>query len=129
MQTFETEHIVAHDDLDDLDHVNNVRYVLWVQNIAKQHWQKTATTDMLSNFYWVMLSHHLEYKHPAFLNDVIQLKTYILKSEGVTCIRKVEIYNKTAKLLLVTSETKWCLVSAKSNKPARITNEIANLFM
>jgi acyl-CoA thioester hydrolase len=128
MQIFEIEHIVVSDDLDELHHVNNVRYVQWVQDVAKAHWHHYATADILSNYYWVMLSHHLEYKQPAILNDNLTLKTFVIKLEGVTSIRKVEIYNKISNTLLVSSETKWCLINAKTNRPARISDEIANLF-
>ena len=38
MQIFETSRIVKTNDLDELNHVNNIRYVEWVQNIAKAHW-------------------------------------------------------------------------------------------
>ena len=74
-----------------------------------------------------MLSHFIEYKSAAFLNDKIKFKTYVVKSEGVTSVRMVEISDANNKLL-AKSETTWCLMSAKTNKPARITSEIIELF-
>ena len=43
MTVFEVTHTVISDDLDDLLHVNNVRYVQWVQDIAKAHWGAATT--------------------------------------------------------------------------------------
>lgn len=129
MKTFEIEITVSQDDLDHLKHVNNVRYVQWVQDVAEQHWHTNATEKILSDYFWVLLKHTIDYKNPAVLNDVLQLKTYIQESGGVTCIRRVEISNKTTKKLLASSETKWCLVSQETMKPARITEEIRTLFV
>ena len=64
---------VKEDDLDDLFHVNNVRYLQWIQDIAKNHWQTEATTEMLDNYIWMVLNHYIEYKGQAFLNDEIAL--------------------------------------------------------
>lgn len=128
MQTFEKHLIVTQDDLDQLNHVNNVRYVQWVQDIASEHWASRVTKNISDTYFWVLLKHTIDYKGEAILGDVIKLKTYIKKAEGVTSIRKVEMYDKNTDKLLVTSETVWCLISNKTKKPARITPEIANLF-
>ncbi|MGC1631215.1 MAG: thioesterase family protein [Gelidibacter sp.] len=128
MQTFEIQIIVTQEDLDSLNHVNNVRYVQWVQDVAEQHWHAKATEQILSEYFWVLLKHHIEYKNPAVLGDVIILKTYIKESGGATCVRMVDIYNKNTNKLLASSETTWCLVSQKNMRPSRITEEIKTLF-
>ena len=128
MQTFETQIIVRQGDLDELNHVNNVRYVQWVNDIAKAHWYKNASTEILNNYFWVLISHTIEYKSQAFLNDKIKLKTYVTKGEGVTSNRIVEIYNDKTEKLLAKSETNWCFMSAKTKRPTRITEDIKKLF-
>lgn len=128
MQSFEIHIIVAQEDLDNLNHVNNVRYVQWVQDVAEEHWNTKATEKILSEYFWVLLKHHIEYKNPAVLGDVIKLKTYIKESGGATCVRMVDIYNKNTDKLLASSETTWCLVSQKNMRPSRITEEIKILF-
>lgn len=128
MQSFESQITVSQDDLDNLNHVNNVRYVQWVQDVAEKHWNENATPQMLSDYFWILLKHHIEYKNPAVLGDEILLKTYIKESGGVTCVRMVEIFNKNSNKLLAVSETKWCLVSQKNMRPSRITDEIRLLF-
>ena len=129
MHTFETIFTVTQDDLDHLNHVNNVRYVQWVQDIAAKHWEFGATQEVKDQYFWVLLKHTIEYKNPAFLGDPIKLRTFVEKSEGVTSIRIVEIYNNTTSKLLSKSETHWCLISKTNNRPARITKEIENLFI
>ncbi|MCB0464033.1 MAG: acyl-CoA thioesterase [Flavobacteriaceae bacterium] len=129
MKIYEQTIIVKPDDLDELNHVNNVRYIEWVNDVAKSHWTKLATQDMLQNYFWVLINHHITYKSQAVLNDNILLKTSVKSSEGVTSTRIVEIYNYDTQKLLATSETKWCFMDAKTKKPARITSEIINLFL
>ncbi len=128
MKTLEQEISVSKNDLDDLNHVNNVIYIQWVQEIAKNHWKSLVSDEIKDNYYWILLEHQIKYLNPAFLNDKIRLKTYIEKNEGVKSVRIVEIYNKDTNKLLVSSKTMWCLISAKTNKPCRITDEIREAF-
>lgn len=128
MEIFEYLKSVKQEDLDGLNHVNNVRYVQWVQDVAELHWTTKAPNQILDTCFWVMLSHHIQYKGQAFLNDVLELKTYVTKSEGVTSTRIVEIYNKDSGKLLTTSETNWCFMSKENQKPTRIPKEIIELF-
>ena len=128
MQVYEKLIIVTHKDLDNLNHVNNVKYVQWVQDIAEEHWLKNATSTILENYYWVLTSHHIQYKNEALLGDHLLLRTFISKNEGVRSTRKVEILNNKTKKMLVSSETVWCLIDASSKRPSRVTAEIENLF-
>lgn len=128
MQIFEQTITVSKNDLDQLNHVNNVRYVQWVQDIAEAHWLKNAPRTILDHYFWVMLSHHIEYKGEAVLGDELTVKTYVSKSEGLFSIRHVEITNNTKAKLIVTSETKWCFMNTATKKPNRIPPEVAQLF-
>lgn len=128
MDIFESEIVVKQSDLDELNHVNNIRYVEWVQDIAKRHWLKNATSNILENFFWVMTNHCIAYKNEAFLGDKLMLKTYIKTNEIAISTRIVEITNKHSNVLIAKSETKWCLLSTKSKRPVRITEEITHLF-
>jgi acyl-CoA thioester hydrolase len=129
MNSFQTSCTVSKDDLDDLDHVNNVRYVQWIQDISKQHWQKKAPKGIQEQVVWVVLSHHIEYKAAAVLNDEILLRTYIKNSKGAKSIRIVEISNSKTKTLLVRSSTEWCLLNKETFRPMRISEEIEKIFL
>ena len=128
MQIFEHHLTVTTNDLDELNHVNNVRYVEWVNTVAKLHWEQNASAAILKEHFWILLSHSIEYKSPALLNDSIVLKTYVITAKGVTSTRVVEIYNADTNTLLAKSETNWCLMSTQTKRPTRITPEIEILF-
>lgn len=116
------------DDLDDLDHVNNVRYLQWVQDIAKEHWQTEATPEMLEKYIWMVRSNYIEYKGQAFLGEALDLKTYIKEAKGAISIRVVEIYDQLSKKMILRSTAEWCLIDKKSKRPIRLTRELTQLF-
>ena len=118
--------IVRSEDLDQLDHVNNVVYLKWVQQVAESHWRVRATEAMQSSVIWVVLNHFIEYKRPALLGDELRLETFVTKAEGVRSTRHVEIYRDD--VLLVVAKTEWCMLEKTTMKPMRITEEIAELF-
>jgi acyl-CoA thioester hydrolase len=128
LQRFETLLTVTKEDLDELNHVNNIRYVQWVQHVAKEHWVSFASEEIRNAYFWIMLTHFIEYKRPALLHDVIKLKTYVIKAEGVTSTRIVEIINNKTNKLLAKSETTWCFMNSNSMKPNRIPDEISKIF-
>lgn len=128
MQIFTKTITVSKDDIDDLNHVNNVRYVQWVQDIAKEHWLTYVTKDVLEAYSWFLVNHFIEYKSQALLGDTLLLKTFVPKTEGVSTIRHVEISNAKTNQLIVSSKAKWCLINNKTQRPTRITPEIAELF-
>ncbi|MEM6517198.1 MAG: thioesterase family protein [Bacteroidota bacterium] len=128
MQIYEKYIIVKESDIDDRNHVNNLIYVQWVLEIAQEHWETKTKVDLRNDYYWILLSHTINYKAEALLGDNLQLRTFVTKSEGLKSIRQVEIYNNKTERLLTTSETTWCLMSSKNNKPTRIIPEIQKLF-
>jgi len=128
MNIFEKTITVSKEDIDDLNHVNNVCYVQWVQDIAKEHWLTYATKDILDTYSWFLVNHFIEYKNQALLGDKLLIKTYVPKVEGVSTTRHVEIINVETNKLIVKSKAKWCLIDNKAQRPTRITPEIATLF-
>ncbi len=128
MKAFTIYYTVKKEDLDELQHVNNVRYVQWVQDIAKQHWETWASKSLRTTYVWVVLSHQITYKASAVLNDNLRICTYVATSEGVTTERIVEFYRESDHKLLVKAKTLWCLLHADRKKPCRIPDDIYSLF-
>ncbi|MDA7559236.1 acyl-CoA thioesterase, partial [Flavobacteriaceae bacterium] len=121
MQAYTEMLTVSDTDLDELRHVNNVIYIQWVNTIAKAHWIKVASQNLLDNYFWVLANHQIKYKYPAFVNDNILLNTFVESSNGITSTRIVEIFNNDTQKLLAISETTCCFMSFATRKPTRIT--------
>jgi len=45
MPQYEKTLTVVTEDLDELAHVNNVRYLDWIQDISKEHWNALVSND------------------------------------------------------------------------------------
>ena len=126
MSTFEIQIRVTEDHIDDLNHVNNVVYLQWVQEIANMHWDKLKDGKDTSAYVWVVLRHELDYAGQAILGDEITVKTWVGETSGIKSVRHVEFYKKEK--LLVKTLTFWCLVDAKTLRPKRITGDILGIL-
>ncbi|MBQ4818919.1 thioesterase family protein [Aquimarina sp. MMG016] len=127
-EVFEAQITVKPSAIDDMNHVNNVVYLQWVQDIAKQHWEYKTDLEIRNKYVWVVLNHYLEYHHPAFESDNITLKTWIDHHSGAKSERHTKIINTTTQKVLASAKTTWCLLTKETLRPARITTEISNLF-
>lgn len=128
MQPYSIRLTVTENDLDDLLHVNNVRYLDWIQRISKKHWQHKADPSLQKEFVWVVRKHIIIYHSAAKLDDQLVLETEIINSKGPISVRRVIIRDHKTDKLVVTSETDWCLINPESMKPVRIPDSIKILF-
>lgn len=115
-------------DLDELNHVNNVVYVRWIQEAAAAHWNREATPDIKKRFFWVVLRHEIDYKAPAFAGEELIARTWVHAYDGARSIRMVQMIRKHDQRLLAESKTTWCLLSAESHRPVRVPEEISLIF-
>ena len=122
-QKVEQEHI------DELNHVNNVVYVQWIQDAAVKHWNIVAPESVKENFVWVIVRHEIDYKKPAILHDELLIETRVLDAQSITSWRQVKIFRKKDMQLLVESKTNWCMIDVKTQRPARIPEEIKTVFL
>jgi len=120
--------IVEEDDLDELQHVNNVRYVQWIQDIAKEHWEVRATTQLKRDFFWVVIRHEIDYKKEALLNDELLIETYVGDTTFVTSERFVNIKKASTDEILVAAKSIWSLLDPSTKRPTKITPELTEVF-
>ena len=118
--------IVSEKEIDELDHVNNMHYLKYMENAAKIHWKKLSNQVLDKSYVWVVLRHEIDYLFSAKLNDELSVTTWIGESYGVKSERFVEIKKNDRTVLK--SKTIWCLLNRKTMKPVRIPNEILNLL-
>ncbi|RKT01242.1 acyl-CoA thioester hydrolase [Chryseobacterium defluvii] len=118
---FEKQIQVTEHHIDGNNHVNNVQYVQWVEEIAGEHWDFVKHKTEFSEFAWMLLDHHIQYKKQVYLNDIITIKTYPKAPEGIKQPRKVEFYCHD--LLVVDSSTLWVLVDIKTQKIKRLERD------
>lgn len=117
MLYYEKEITITPEFLDQNDHVNNVQYVKWVEMIATEHWDSLKSKSRYQDCIWFLVNHCISYKKQAFLNDVLRIRTFPVKMDGIRQPRKVEFYKDNH--LLVESETQWIMIDPITQKIIR----------
>ena len=122
MTVFQTNYLVEASHIDELNHVNNVVYLQWIQDIANLHWTQLKKGVDTAAYAWVVIRHEIDYAGQALLGDAIVAKTWVGKTGGIRSIRHVEFYKENK--LIVKAQTTFCLVNSKNFKPTRITDQL-----
>jgi len=118
------------ESIDENGHVNNVHYVQWMQDVAVRHYAALGGVPLLQalSATWVVRSHTIEYLSPAFADEQIEVRTWVVNLRRVRSLRRYEFIRKSDDRLLVKGETEWVLVTADTGRPLAIPESIAGLF-
>ena len=123
---FEKQIKITEEYIDLNNHVNNVQYVKWVEEIAAEHWDSVKYKLDFPDDIWMLLDHHIQYKKQVYLGDVITIKTYPKSPEGIRQPRKVEFYCND--VLVVDSLTLWVFIDKKTQKIKRLDENWLSLL-
>jgi len=123
---FELEIVVNLEDIDVLNHVNNVVYVKWMDKVAFEHWAFLTRNNPLPQFIWVVLRHEIDYIKQAVLGDKITVKTWVGETKGFKSERYMEFYKNND--VLVKAKTIWGMLDAETYKPSRIRENVLNVL-
>lgn len=128
---FELPLTVQQEDIDALDHVNNLVYLRWTLKAAHAHsasvgWSAEKYRERKAGF--VVREHAIKYRRPATLGDAVVVKTWIAEMERVSSIRRYEIRRANDHALLVTAQTTWVFVDYQTMELQRIPNAVIQAF-
>jgi acyl-CoA thioester hydrolase len=115
---------VSGEHIDNLNHVNNVVYVSWVQDVANAHWNSAAPAELRSQCRWVVMRHLVDYFVSAVEGDELELITWVDVAQGARSVRHVLIQRARDQKVLAYAETTWCLLDPVTGKPKRVGPEI-----
>ncbi len=126
---FSQRFVVPSSAIDGLGHVNNIIYLQWCLEAAEAHWISKTDAKLREQFVWVVLSHNISYKNPAFVGEELEIQTWIEYHKGVRSERCYKIKSVEDGKTLIEAKTLWCLLDGTSRRPVIIPNEIADLFL
>ena len=128
---YKYQFVISSDVIDRNGHVNNVAYVQWMQDAAVNHSKAVLPggTYRSINATWVARSHHIEYLSPAFLNEAVEVRTWLAECRRVRCKRKYQFVRTTDEKLIAQGETDWVFVNADDGRPKSIPEDILNAFV
>jgi acyl-CoA thioester hydrolase len=113
-------------DIDFMGHVNNARYLNWVQDAVLAHWNKRAPAEDVATKAWVALKHEITYRKPAFLEDDVIAQTMLESFNGARAFYHTVI--KRGEDVLAEVKSSWCCIDAETLRPARIGEHLREFF-
>lgn len=131
MRRYQQRVTVHRQHLDLFEHVNNVIYVQFIEEVAIGH--AAAVGFTLERFKAlgvipVMRRHELRYHRPAVLGDALVVSTEVTHCQGVRATRHNEVRRERDDALLVDSTSEWVWLEPRRFKPVRVPQAILEAF-
>lgn len=128
---FIDERDVKEDEIDEMQHVNNLVYLRWAMDAAVAHstavgWSPERYRELGAGF--IVRAHSIKYKRSAKLGDGISTKTWIDTMEKVSSVRKYEIRRSDDNKLLALAETNWVFVELATQALQPIPTDLIENF-
>lgn len=74
------------------------------------------------------MGNKIEYIHPAFESDVIEVFTWVSSMKRITSLRKYKLVRSKDGLVLANAETDWVFYNVSTNRPTRVAENVRNAF-
>lgn len=129
--TFTLRRRVEWREIDSMLHVNNAAYLAYVEDAgfkvaAAFGW---PVQRMWAEGFAVMLrQHEIEYRLPAYLDEELEIATWIGAFKKATSVRNFTITRVSDGALLAQVRSVWAWVDTKSGRPIRIPETFLNDF-
>lgn len=121
--------VVAENDIDELNHVNNAVYLQYVQEAATAHWQHAASEKLLNEVVWMVRRHEIDYLGQAVLGDTLLVKTWVGQYTAATWDRHYEVYREKDNRLLVKAMSVWVPLDRQTHRIKRIEGALLACFL
>ncbi len=122
---------VTPEDIDGNGHVNNVRFLQWMQDAAVAHSDAVGwTTEEYERLgaSWIVRRHEIDYFHPAFVRDRLIIRTWVREFRRIRCSRCYEIIRESDGQCLSKAQTLWVFMDTEANRPRTIPEDMARDF-
>jgi acyl-CoA thioester hydrolase len=128
LEIYELEIEVRAADIDQLGHVNNVVYLRYVQEAAIAHWTNSASKEDQQKYLWVVTRHEIDYKRPAFEQDILVAKTWVGAAKNGLFERFTDLQRKEDAKVIARARTIWCPIDPKTMRPTEVSESVYEHF-
>ena len=97
-----------------------------IEHSAARGW--TVERYLQGGAVWVVRSHFITFKRPAFEAETITLQTWVAEIKQRSSLRKYLVLRSNDQSVLVEAETNWVYVDRKSGRPMRIPEDLRAAF-
>ena len=114
---------VTEQDIDFNNHVNNVTYLSWMIEAATKHSESVGfgyKECLKLGGTWIAKSHNIEYKKPSFINDELQMETWIEDIGKILSTRRYVLTRVSDRVLICEGKTEWVFVDSEKMRPMKI---------
>ena len=114
-----------------IPHVDNARYVQWLDRAAERHADSVGLTRAAleeAGLMWFVGRHEIDYLGECWLGDELLIYTWVRDMQKVKSWREYLIYRPADEKVIMRAATLWVLVKLETRKPARIPGAWAALF-
>ena len=121
---FDLKITVQAEHIDTLNHVNNVVYVSWMQDVATAHIEALGLglKEYLElKHAMVAVEHHVQYRKAAVEGEEIILRTWLNDINGLYSFRQYVFYRPKDKAILFTGNTQWACIEIATGRPKRMS--------
>lgn len=128
---FVSQRKVAWGDIDPAQHVNNARYLNFLEDAGLEVGVKFGVPlkQLLQDGYaWVARRLHIEYRLQARLDDMLEITTYLSNMKRASCIRNYAIRDADTGELVCQAYIHWAFIEIESERPVRIPQYIIDSF-
>ena len=123
--------VVQAADIDYLQHVSNLVYLRWVQEVAIAHSAAKGFAEaayLLRGEAWVVRRHQIDYVAPALQGEALLLETRVSSMAAASCVRKTAVLRANDRALLCRASTDWVYLDLARGRPARIPRDLRDRF-
>ena len=118
-------------DIDEFEHVNNLVYVKWIQDVAVAH--STALGLGYAQYLarrqsFIVRRHEVDYLRSVLCGEQIDVETRITHIGSASSTRQTEIRRAASGELVARAMTGWAYVDLLRNRPVRIPDDIRASF-
>ena len=121
---------VTAESIDANGHASNIEFVRWMQEAAVAHADAAGCTaaTLAAGSTWVVRSHQIEYLRPAFKDDRLDVRTWVVDFRRSFSRRKYEFVRPDDQTVLARGETNWVFIDAATARPKSIPPALAAMF-
>lgn len=128
-RTYATTFTAGPEHIDELGHVNNGVWVLWMEQVATAHWTRDGDPAHVAAYAWVVTRHEIDYRGNVGLGETVTALTEI--REGPTGARfdRHIVFRNAAGKAIVSARTTWAMIDRQTGRLLRVPPEVAAPFL
>lgn len=116
--------------LDGYNHVNNARYLEFLEEARWQYYDNISK-EALQNANWafVIVNINIDYKFPATLGDTLRINTELNRVGNTSMTFKQDVFLNDSDTVVCTALVTFVILDKTSGKPLPIEGEIKKVLL